>query len=842
MSHHMMASVRLSWRMLKRDWRAGELRVLSLALIIAVASVTSVGFFTDRVRLALENQANTLLGADLVMISDKAIADELRIDAEKRSLNTSTSIEFPSMMITAERNQLVSIKAIEPPYPLRGALRISEQRFGPDRVATTIPEPGSVWVDSQLFDLLGVKVNDVVKIGEADLKIAAILTNEPARASGQFFSLAPRVMLNLADIGSTELITPASRVRHRMMFAGEVAAVANFRSMIEPRLQMGQRLEGIEEARPEVRSALERAQRFLGLAAMVSVLLAGVAVATSSQRFIRRHLDSCAVMRCVGGSQQQILSIFMLQMLWLGLIAGAVGCLLGFGAQFVLVEIIGSLADFALPTPSLLPILFGLLTGLVTQFGFALPPLLHLKNVPSLRVLRRDLGALPTRSISTYGLGLAVLSGLIVWQAGDLKLGLYVLGGLLVAILLLAGVAFLLLKVLGAYRAHLFAEWRFGVTNLMRRPLSSVAQVIAFGLGIMVLLLFSVIRDDLLNEWGNSLPDDAPNRFMINIQPDQVAPLRQFFSEQGVKIPVLYPMIRGRLIEIDGQAVEPESYEDPRAQRLLERQFNLSWAEQMQADNQLVAGEWWSGSDPGSDQNPNSDPQFSVEEGLAKTLSIEVGDTLVFMIDEQRVTARVSNLRTVEWDSFRANFYVIASPGVLESFSSSYMTGFYLPEEDYLVLDQMVRQFPNITVIDIAAVMAQVRTIIERVTLAVEYVFLFTLIAGLLVMYAAIYATLDERIRESVILRTLGAGRRRLLNGVIAEFVTLGALAGMVAAIAASLLGYVLAEHLFQLEYQFNGWVWLIGIIGGGIGVGIAGVLGTRKVINYPPLQALREV
>ena len=834
MSHRMMASARLSWRMLKRDWRAGELRVLSLALIIAVASVTSVGFFTDRVRLALENQANTLLGADLVMISDKAIADELRIDAEKRSLNTSTSIEFPSMMITKERNQLVSIKAIELPYPLRGALRITEQRFGPDRIAATIPEPGSVWIDSQLFDLLGVKVNDVVKIGEADLKIAAILTNEPARASGQLFSLAPRVMLNLADIERTELITPASRVRHRMMFAGEVAAVANFRGMIEPRLQVGQRLEGIEEARPEVRSALERAQRFLGLAAMVSVLLAGVAVATSSQRFIRRHLDSCAVMRCLGGSQQQILSIFMLQMLWLGLIAGAVGCLLGFGAQFVLVGIIGSLADFALPTPSLLPILFGLLTGLVTQFGFALPPLLHLKNVPSLRVLRRDLGALPTRSISTYGLGLAVLSVLIVLQAGDLKLGLYVLGGLLMAILLLAGVAFLLLKVLGACRAHLFAEWRFGVTNLMRRPLSSVAQVIAFGLGIMVLLLFSVIRDDLLNEWGNSLPDDAPNRFMINIQPDQVAPLRQFFNQQGVDVPALYPMIRGRLIEIDGQAVEPESYEDPRAQRLLERQFNLSWAEQMQADNQLVAGEWWSGSD--------SDSQFSVEEGLAKTLSIEVGDTLVFMIDEQRVTARVSNLRTVEWDSFRANFFVIASPGVLESFSSSYMTGFYLPEEDYLVLDQMVRQFPNITVIDIAAVMAQVRIIIERVTLAVEYVFLFTLIAGLLVMYAAIYATLDERIRESVILRTLGAGRRRLLNGVIAEFVTLGALAGMVAAIAASLLGYVLAEHLFQLEYQFNGWVWLIGIIGGGIGVGVAGVLGTRKVINYPPLQALREV
>ena len=834
MSQNLISSIRMSWRMLRRDWRAGELTVLSLALIIAVASVTSVGFFTDRVRLALENQANALLGGDLVVISDKQLPDNMRENATALGVKSSASVEFPSMVMTDERNQLVAIKAIEAPYPLRGELRITSQRFAPDRSVTTIPAVGTVWVDQQLLDQLGINVGEMVALGEAEFNIAAILTNESARASGQLFSIAPRVLLNMADVERTELITPVSRVKHRMLFAGDVEAVARLRAKIEPKLQLGERLEGIEEARPEVRSALDRARRFLGLAAMVSVLLAGVAVATSSQRFIRRHLDSCAVMRCVGGSQQQILSIFMLQMLWLGLIAGAVGCLLGFGAQFVLVKIVGSLADFSLPTPSMLPILFGMLTGLVTQFGFALPPLLHLKNVPSLRVLRRELGALPTRSISTYGLGLLVLSVLIVWQAGDIKLGLYVLGGLVGALLLLAAVAYLLLKLLGAIRSHLFVEWRFGVTNLMRRPLSSIAQVIAFGLGIMVLLLFSVIRDDLLQEWSDSLPVDAPNRFLINIQPDQAAPLTTFFSEKGMKAPELFPMIRGRLIELDGKEVSPVSYENSRAQRLMERQFNLSWAVKMQTDNQLISGQWW--------PETNDEAQFSVEEGLAETLGISVDDKLTFLIAEQRVVARVSNIRSVEWDSFRANFFVIASPGVLESFPGSYMTGFYLPAEQYRVLDEMVRQFPNITVIDIAAVMSQVRSIIERVTLAVEYVFLFTLLAGLLVMYAAIYSTLDERIRESVILRTLGAGRRRLLNGVIAEFVSLGTLAGMVAAIAASLLGYLLAEHLFQLEYQFNGWVWLIGTVGGGVGIGLAGVLGTRKVLNYPPLQALREV
>ena len=834
MSHTFASAMRMSWRMLRRDWRAGELHVLSLALIIAVGSVTSVGFFTDRVRLALETQANTLLGADLVVISDKEISTDLRDTAISTGMQSARSIEFPSMVMTGERHQLVSVKAVEAAYPLRGELRVSTQRFAPDRMVASIPQPGSVWVDPQLLNQLEARVGEAVTLGEATLTISAILTHEPARASGQLFTIAPRLMLNIADIPSTELITPASRARYRLSFAGDVDAVTQLRAAIEPNLQSGERLEGIEEARPEVRSALDRARRFLGLAAMVTVLLAGVAVATSSQRFIRRHLDSCAVMRCVGGSQQQIFSIFALQLLWLGLIAGAAGCLLGFGAQLVLVQIVGSLADFALPPPSMLPVLYGMLTGLVTLFGFSLPPLLHLKHVPALRVLRRELGALPVGTLSTYGVGVVALSMLIILQAGEIKLGLYLLGGLTGALLALAGVAFLLLKLLASLRAHLFTEWRFAVTNLMRRPWSSVAQMVAFGLGMMVLLLFSVVRDDLLQEWGNSLPADAPNRFLINIQPDQVAPLNDFFSAQGIKTPEIFPMIRARLTALNGDTVRPEAYENPRAQRLVARQFNLSWAAQMQLDNQLVSGQWW--------PTEGAAAQFSVEEGLAKTLGIELGDSLTFLIDGRTVTAPVTSLRLVEWDSFRANFFIIAPPGVLESFPSNYMTGFYLPAEQYQMLDEMVRLFPNITAIDIAAVMSQVRRIIERVSLAVEYVFLFTLISGLLVMYAAIYATLDERTRESVILRTLGAGRRRLLNGVIAEFVTLGALAGMVAAIAASLLGYLLAEHLFQLEYQFNGWLWLWGVVGGGIGVGVAGVLGTRKVLTAPPLQVLREV
>ncbi|MGE0372441.1 MAG: ABC transporter permease [Gammaproteobacteria bacterium] len=822
----------LALRMLLRDWRAGELRVLAAALVVAVAAVTAVGFFSDRIRLALELQATELLGADLVISSDHPL-DAALPGRGGASLRRAAAVEFPSMVIAGEQAQLAALRAVSPDYPLRGSLRISRELFAPDAAAEGVPPAGSAWLESRLASQLGVAVGDAVEVGDARLAVAAILTAEPAGGGIGMFNLAPRLLFNEADLAATGLVQPASRVRYRYLFAGEPAAVRAFRAEVAPALGRGERLESVEDARPEVRGALDRAGRFLGLATLVSVLLSGVAVALSARRFIARHLDYCAVMRCLGASQRLILGVYGLQLGLLGLAAALLGCVLGYLAQFGLEVLLGGLIGIDLPPPSARPALFGAGVALVTLLGFALPPLLHLRNVPALRVIRRELGGAGGARLLTYGAAAAAMAALVWWQAEDRVLGLYVLLGTVAALALLAAAAAALIALLRQLRHRVGSTWRFGLLSLTQRAGTGVVQVMAFGLGIMVLLLLAVVRGDLLREWERELPAQAPNRFLINILPEQVGAVREFFARSGVQAPELFPMVRGRLTEVGGRAVSADLYADDRARRLVEREFNLSWAERMQEDNRIVAGAWWGAGETGA-------AVMSVEAGLARTLGIGLGDTLAFRIAGTELRARVVNLREVEWDNFRVNFFVLTPPGVLEPFPATWITSLYVPADRYMVLNELVRAFPNITVIDVSAIMDQVRGIMSRVALAVQYVFLFTLVAGLLVMAAAIHASLDERVRESVLLRTLGAGRRQLLFGLATEFVSLGVLSGVLGAFAAGLIAQVLAERVFQLSYGWDPALWLIGALGGGLGVGVAGVLSTRFVLNMPPVQALR--
>ncbi len=828
-----MREVVLALRMLRRDWRAGEVRILALAIVVAVASISAVGFFTDRIGQILALQANELLGGDLVIASSQPLPETVLQNNRAAGLKQTNTVEFPSMVLAGERHELAAIKAVGEGYPLRGSVRIASQLFAPDEVTQGIPERGTVWLESRLLSALAVNVGDTITLGELSFTVSALITTEPARAAGNLFSIAPRLLLNIADLAETKLITPASRVRYNTLFAGDAERISAFRGAIDKVLEPGQRLQGIEDARPEVRAALDRASRFLGLSALVSVMLASVAVAMATRRFVSRHLDNCAIMRCLGAHQKTVLRIYGWQMLWLGLVASIGGVCVGYVAQFALVEILGSLAKVSLPPPSWLPVAIGVLTGMVTLLGFAVPPLLHLKDVPTLRVLRRELGTMPPRSVGTYGLGLAVLAALIIWQAQDLKLGAWVLFGTLATVAVLGGLAAILVVVVKRSVRRVGVAWQFGINNLTRRAQGSVVQIVGFGLGLMALLLLSIVRADLLAEWMDRLPDDTPNRFLINIQPDQVATVNRFLTNDLAEPPALFPMVRGRLVAINGQAVGENTYADERAQRLVAREFNLSWGQDLQPDNEIIAGSWW---------GANAAPQqaLSVEEGLAKELGLDMGDSLTFRVAGSEFSAEVTNLRKVDWDTFRVNFFVIAQPGVLDNFPATYITSFYLPTEQYKLLNALLKQFPNVTVIDVAAIMDHVRGIIERVTQAVEYVFLFTLVAGLMVLYAAIQATLDERVRETAILRTLGASRRQIQRGLIAEFVALGLLAGLVAAIAASIVGYVLAERIFHLDYTVNPWLWLLGLIAGGVGVGVAGVLGTRPILFKPPLQTLR--
>jgi len=823
-----------SLRALRRDWRAGELKVLAAALVIAVASITSVGFFTDRVRLAMGEQAAELLAADQVVSSTRAAPPAWVEQARTLSVRTARYANFPSVVLSGDRPQLVDVKAVSDGYPLRGKLRTSERAYGPEQVAAGIPASGSVWVDARLIGLLGLNVGDRVRLGLLSFRIDAVLAYEPDRG-GDLIAFAPRLLMNYSDLARTGLLGPGSRVSHRLLLAGKPEALATLRDWLKPKLAEGERILGVRDARPELRVALDRAEKFLGLAALVSVVLAGVAVATAARRYSARHLDGAAVMRALGADQAFLIRLHLLKMLWLGLASSLVGCLIGLAAQEVLAQMHIGLFATALPAPSLWPVVIGVATGLILLIGFALPAIQHLKSVPPARVLRRDLGPLPASALTVYGTALAAVTALLLWQAADVKLTAVVLAGAAATLGVLALVAAGLVRLLDRMRGKVGIAWRYGLANIARRARSSVAQILAFGLGIMVLLLLSIVRADLLQSWKNQLPPDAPNQFLINILPPQVEPLRTFLAGRELRGAQLHPMVRARLTAINGRTVSTADYADDRAKRLVEREFNMSWAAQPQDDNRIVAGRWWAA-------NARGLPEVSVEKSLAERLGLKLGDQLLWRIADRELRLTVTSLRTVEWDTFRANFFVVTPPGVLDGYPATYMTSFHLPANDRDTLAQLVRQFPNVTVIDVDAIMTKVRNIMDRVNLSVEYVFLFTLLAGLTVLYSAIQSTQDERLYESALLRTLGASRGHVLKGLLAEFSALGLLAGTLAALAASVAGLVLARQVFELEYLVNPWLWVIGLMGGALGVGLFGVLGARFVLNRPPLQSLREL
>ncbi|MCP5158135.1 MAG: FtsX-like permease family protein [Gammaproteobacteria bacterium] len=826
---------RLAWRALRRDWQSGELRVLAVALLIAIASVAAVGFFADRIQQAMERKASELLGADLVVASANPIQPLLADTAHRWGVQTAETLSFRSVVLAGDVTQLAEVKAVGPGYPLRGALQISDRPFDPPRTVDTIPGPGQVWVDERLLQVLGLQVGDMLSLGARSFRIEQVLAYEPDRA-GDLFSIAPRLMLNLADIPATELVQPGSRVEYRLLLASTLAALDDFKAWAEPRLTASEKLQGVRDARVELRSALERAQRFLNLAALVSVILAGVGVAIAARRFAARHWDSVAILRCVGATEALIVRLFVLELLTLAMLAGVAGLLVGYLAQYGLSGVLGSLLSRTeLPAPSLWPILPALAIGFVTLLGFGLPPLLRLREVPPLRVLRRDLGPVNPRLLILYGPAVAATLALLVWQAGDWRLALYVCAGVVGAIIVLSLAAWGLVRALNLLRGQVGVAWRFGLANIARRGPGSTVQVVALGLGLMALLMLTLVRTDLLTSWQAGLPVDAPNHFLINIQTAEIAGVRALLHARGLRDVTLFPMVRGRLTAINGRQVGPENYENPRAQRLVAREFNLSWTETLQEDNRLLAGHWWQPGDQGQGV-------ASVEIGLAEELGIALGDELHFQIAGQDLEAKVSSLRSVEWDSFRANFFVVFPPGVLDTYPATWITSFHLPADQKPVLAELVRQHPSVTVLDVEAIMTKVREIMDRVIAAVEYVFLFTLAAGLVVLYAAIQATQDERRFESAVLRTLGAQRAIVRQSLLAEFATLGLLAGVLAAAAATVLSYVLATQIFDFSYSWNPWVWLLGGGVGVVGVGLAGWLGARSALTQPPWRALREL
>ncbi|HEX2829418.1 MAG TPA: FtsX-like permease family protein [Burkholderiales bacterium] len=826
-----MKELALALRLLWRDHRAGELALIAVAMLVAVASVTTVGFFTDRIHQALGRQANNLLGADLVIAGNQPIDAAFEAAARERGLAIARFARFPSMVTHSDKNLLASVKAVSAGYPLRGELRVSDTLYGAERRVDQPPERGTAWIDERLATELKLRPGDRVELGRSMFAVAAFVTREPDVSIG-FINSGPRIIIGEADVAATGLIQPGSRISYRLLVAGAPQAVDAYRAHVSPRLLKGQRIEGVKDARPEIRSALERAEKFLSLSALVSVVLAAVAVGLSARRFLQRHLDAVAIMRCLGASQAKVLRLYVVHFALLGVIASAIGCVVGAVAQSLLAYWLGTLVKVELPPPGVLPAVHGLLTGIVLLLGFALPPLVSLKRVPTLRVLRRDLGVPAASGLLVYGVGYAAIALLILWKAESVRLGSVVLGGFTAAMLGVGLFTWLLVRLVGAVRVRAVA-WRYGVGNLRRRALGSVLQVVALGLGMMALLVLTLVRHDLVRAWQTTLPPEAPNRFVVNIQATEVPRIKAFFEAHRVPAPAMFPMVRGRLVKIGERSVSAADYQDERARRLIDREFNLSWAERMQADNRIVAGAWWPAAQPPA--------QFSVEQGLADSLGIRMGDVLTFDVAGTPVSARVTSLRHVDWDTFNVNFFVIASPGVLDSQPATFVTSFYLAPGNSALIAALVREFPGVILIDVAQVLGQVQTMMDQVSRAVQFIFLFTLLAGLTVLYAAIASTQDERVYQATIMRTLGASRAQLTRAIVAEFAVLGLLAGVLAAAGATALAYVVATRILNLPFSASALVWITGATAGAIGIALAGYAGTRRVLDAPPLKAMRE-
>jgi len=827
-----MKSFLLSWRLLKRHWAAGELLVLLVALMIGVAAMTAVGGFTDRIRLVLSQEAGELLAADLALNSKKDIKPEWQAHAESLGLKTARFTELRSVIVAKDQPQLIEAKAVDNHYPLRGELRTSGQLDGNILVAKSGPQSGTAWADTMLVSRLNLHLGDTVQFGTLALKITQILQYEPDRA-GSVFNIAPRLLLHRDDLSKSGLLGPASLKKESLLLAGERTQIEAYREWLEPQMSPAETLLTGRNARPELNTALQRAEQFLGLAALVAVLLAGVAIAMAAHRHAKRHFDTVAVMRCMGASSRTILQLFATELILLGFIASALGCGLGYLAQEVLAQILEGLFSQNLPAPTLRPIFFGFGIGFTLLLGFALPPIAALRQVSPLRVLRRDLAPdLAGRGAKFFAIVVALL--LCVWQAGEIKLAAMVIGGALATIIILAAAAWLMIRQLGSVRKGSTVSWRYGISNLHRRSNNTVIQVVAFGLGIMAMLLLSLIRTDLVDNWQKQLPPDAPNTFLINVQQEQVEPIRAFLSQKGVGEPQFHPMVKGRLIAINARKVSPEDYQEDRAQHLVKREFNLSWAALLDSDNTIEKGAWWDGA-----AQPTM--QWSVEEGLAKTLGITLGDKIQFDVAGQSFNAQVSSLRKVSWDSFRVNFFVTAPPGYLPEEQASYITAFHLPAQLRSTGGELLQQFPTVTMIDVQEIMQRVRGVISRVALAVEFVFIFTLLAGFTVLFAAMQSSQDERMREVAILRTLGASSATVRRALLAEFSVLGFLSGLLAALASSTVAWVLATQVFRIEWLFNFNILWAGLLAGGVIISAAGLLSARKVLNTPPLLVLRQ-
>ena len=836
MEHNFFA---LGWRQLLRDWRAGELRLLLVAVALAVAALTSVSFFSDRLQAGLQRDASQLLGGDVVVVSDNRTPATFSDKAQALGLKGVTTVTFPTMARADDadggESRLVGLKAVQAGYPLRGSLRTAPAAGQPDAATRDIPAPGEVWVDPTLLEALGLQTGSVLWLGDKRFTIGRVLTIEPDRGAG-FLGFSPRVMLDWSDLAATGLVQPASRLLYRFAVAGEPTGAAQFLQWAEAEVAQpqshGVRIESLQSGRPEMEQTLERAQKFLNLVALLAALLSAVAVALAARTFASAHLNGAALLRVLGLAQRAIAGAYVVEFVIVGLAASLLGVALGYAMHYLFVWLMAGLLAVTLPAASGWPLVMGVGMGMTLLLAFGLPPVLQLAQVPPLRVLRRDLGALRPASASVLLLGVLGFAAMLLLVSGDAKLGGIAVGGFAVAIvvfaLLSAAAISLLRRVVNERTAP---RWLLLATRqVAARPWFAVVQVSSLAVGLMALVLLVLLRTDLIQTWRQTTPPDAMNRFVINIQPDQAEAFQQRLRQAGIDKWDWYPMIRGRLIQINGKDVGPGNYTEDRAKRLVDREFNISHSDVLQEHNQIVQGQW----------KPGEAGGVSVEEGIAETLGLKMGDRLLFDMGGVPHESTITSLRKVDWGSMRANFFVMYPVAQMDGVAITYLAAYRAPETAGFD-NALVREFPNITNVDLRATVAQLQQVLNQVIRAVEFLFGFTLAAGLVVLFAAITATREERAREYAIMRAVGARSQLLQQVQRAELAGVGLLAGVLASVVAMAIGWALALFVFDFAWVPRWWVPLAGGACGALLALVAGWWGLREVLRRPVVVTLRE-
>ncbi|MFA5919770.1 MAG: FtsX-like permease family protein [Methylococcaceae bacterium] len=827
-----MSRFNLALRLLWRDSRSGELTILILALIIAVTSSTAIALFSDRLQRTMTNQTAEFLAADLVIASPTPVPADWLGRAKQLNLTQSRTAEFSSVLIEHDELLLAGVKAVSAAYPLRGFLKTTTADYSAETISHNGPEQGTAWLEKRILSALKLKLGDPLTVGEKQLTISNIITYEPDK-KGNFYSFSPRVMINEADLEATGIVQPGSHVHYYFQFAGEAKALTEFKQWIKPQLNPSQRILDIHEDRPELGSALERAERYLGLSSTLVILISGVAIAMATRRYTERHFNATALLRCLGCKQNEILWLYSSQFIVLGVLASAIGCLLGWFAQEALFHLLRSLLPQHVASPGLLAVFFGFIIGMAVLLGFALPPLLRLKQVSPLRVLRRELEPLPSSAWLIYGLSIGII-GLLIWKyMDDIKMTAIILGVGLMTLLILGLLVYGLLSLTHKLLPSMSLTWRFGLQGLLRNSRTSVSQILAFSITLVAMVLSFTVRTDLIDNWQKQLPDNAPNHFALNIFPDQQAAFKQELQQQNINGSQFYPVVKGRLVEINHTPVQQIVSKDTQGENATHRELSLTWTKELPEENKIVAGNWWNNQQAGL---------VSVEEKLADSLKIKPGDLLTFTVGSQQINAKVASIRELRWDTMKPNFYMVFSPGTLDAYPSTFITSFYLPETQKNVLNTLVKKYPGTTILEVDLILQQFKTILTQLTQAINYLLYFALMAGFAVLFAAVYATLDGRIYEGALMRTLGANRSLLRKTHIIEFSALGLISGLLAVVISEAIIYALYSQLLNMEYHPSLYLWPVIPVTGALCIGIAGCWGVRHVLNKSPLRVLREL